>query len=223
MRSYSSVLCHILGTHPEISGYAEMHQGYDRGIDLLRLRARVFRSLDEELEGQFVLDKILHNEYRVSLDVLNQPNVFPIFLVRQPSQAISSILEMGREIDVPWYSDCEAVTRYYEQRLAVLGKMGGDIPGLAIKAESVIDRTEAVLRAIAAFLGLAEGPTEFYRIFKHTGEVGWGDSSSAIRTGRIVREVRTDVPADIEAQALARATGAYAECLQLLGRRSEIV
>jgi hypothetical protein len=172
-----------------------------------------------------VLDKILHNEYDVSLDVLNRANVFPIFLVRKPSPTISSILEMGRDIHVPWYSDRDAVTRYYEQRLAALGKLGGGIddPGLAIHAESVINRTETVLKAVANFLGLAHPPTEFYRIFKHTGEVGWGDSSSAIGTGRIVREQWTTARAEIEPQALARARATYAECLEALSQRCEIV
>jgi hypothetical protein len=27
MRSFSSMLCHVLGSHEEIAGYAEMHQG----------------------------------------------------------------------------------------------------------------------------------------------------------------------------------------------------
>ena len=28
MRSYWALLCHILGSHPEIAGYAEMHLAY---------------------------------------------------------------------------------------------------------------------------------------------------------------------------------------------------
>jgi hypothetical protein len=225
MRSYSSLLCHILGSHPEISGYAEMHQSYDRGVDLLRLRARVSRSLDDGLEGRFVLDKILHNEYRVALDVVNRPNVFSIFVVREPSSTIASILKMGRTIDVAWYSDCEAVTSYYEQRIAVLGAIGAgmDVPGLAIRAESIIDRTGAVLEAIETFLGLSQPLTESYRIFKHTGEVGWGDSSEAIRTGRVVRGLPATAMAEIAPECLARATRAYAKSLDLLGRRSAIV
>jgi hypothetical protein len=36
MRSYSSLLCHILGSHPQIDGYCETHIKYRTRFDLLR-------------------------------------------------------------------------------------------------------------------------------------------------------------------------------------------
>jgi hypothetical protein len=218
MRSYSSVLCHILGSHPEVSGYAEMHQSYHGAVDLVRVRARVFRSLDDELDGRLVLDKVLHNDYAVSLDVVDRSNVFPIFLVRRPVETIASILEMGRSIDVGWYSDVGAATSYYEERLAELGRIAGAARrrALAIKAESVLDRTDRVLAAISAYLGLDCPLAERYRIFRHTGEVGWGDSSGAIRAGRILRPRPVERAIELGEPDLARATQAYTECLEAL-------
>ena len=40
MRSYSTLLAHLLGSHPEIAGYAEMHTSYAQRRDLLRLRRK---------------------------------------------------------------------------------------------------------------------------------------------------------------------------------------
>ena len=212
MRSYSTVLCHILGSHPEVSGYAEMHQSYHGAVDLVRVRARVARSLDHELDGRLVLDKVLHNDYSVSVDVVDRSNVFSIFLVRRPVETIASILEMGR------YSDVAAATSYYEERLAELGRIARAARrrALAIKAESVLDRTDRVLAAISAYLGL-EGPlAERYRIFRHTGEVGWGDSLGPIRAGRILRPPPAERALELGERDLARATRAYTECLEAL-------
>ena len=47
MRSYSSLLAHILGSHPRIVGYAEMHQKYRNVLDLLELTRKVERTCDK--------------------------------------------------------------------------------------------------------------------------------------------------------------------------------
>src|SRR5688572_25028043 len=59
MRSYSSLLAHILGSHPRIVGYAEMHQKYRTVLDLLELSRKVERTCDKGCAGRYVLDKIL--------------------------------------------------------------------------------------------------------------------------------------------------------------------
>lgn len=84
MRSYSSLLCHILGSHPQIAGYAEMHQGSRGRLDLLRLRARACRSLGGKLDGEFVLDKVLHNEYSISDSIINQANSTAVISGQKP-------------------------------------------------------------------------------------------------------------------------------------------
>src|SRR5215467_8996279 len=53
MRSYSSLLCHILGSHPEIDGYCETHIKYRWYFDLLRLRYRVVTLTGEPLRGRY--------------------------------------------------------------------------------------------------------------------------------------------------------------------------
>src|SRR5690606_30087767 len=59
MRSYSSLLCHILNSNPEVAGYVETHSSYASRADLWRLKRRVFLGTDAEVGGRYVLDKIL--------------------------------------------------------------------------------------------------------------------------------------------------------------------
>src|SRR5688572_27511814 len=61
MRSYSSVLSHVLGSHPEIDGYCETHIRYRLSLDVHRLGWKVRALTGEPLSGRFVLDKVLHN------------------------------------------------------------------------------------------------------------------------------------------------------------------
>jgi hypothetical protein len=43
-RSYSTLLCHILGSHPQICGYSEAMIPYETAVDLIRLNCAVFRA-----------------------------------------------------------------------------------------------------------------------------------------------------------------------------------
>ena len=97
MRSYWALLCHILGSHPEIAGYAEMHLAYRHGMDLLRLRSRVSPSLGAALGGRFVLDKVLHDDYLIAPSILGRKDVYSIVLVSQADGDNSEHHRPGRE------------------------------------------------------------------------------------------------------------------------------
>jgi hypothetical protein len=74
MRSYSSVLSHILGSHPQIDGYCETHIRYRWHFDLLRLQRRVRQLTGEPLRGDYVLDKILH-DYPLARSILDSRRI----------------------------------------------------------------------------------------------------------------------------------------------------
>lgn len=222
MRSYSSLLCHILGSHPQISGYAEMHQSYRGRLDLMRLRARVFRSLDGELDGYFVLDKILHNFYPVSDSVINNPKVHAIFLIRNPVDTVASVTQMGRRLtNITSYTDQGWVTDYYENRLRHLAQLAKRMDGsfLFLRAEALIDDTSSVLRSIRGFLGLEQRLAETYSLFKHTGQQGWGDDSPAILQGRIVRGSPRGHAVERDQELVLRTMRAYENCCRALESR----
>jgi hypothetical protein len=224
MRSYSSVLCHILGSHPQVSGYCETHVKYRTRLDLLRLRSRVVKLTGEPLRGRYVLDKVLHN-YPFASSILRSRHTFGVMLVRRPTPTIQSIINMGLHYSIiPWHRDLDAVVRYYEERLAGLVRLAEQLQGrvLFIEAESLLSRTTEVLQSISGLLELNEPLQADYKRFAHTGERGFGDPSEVISTGRIntaVRQHRT--PVMLPPTVTARLETAYAACTASLRDRCE--
>lgn len=223
MRSYSSLLCHILGSHPEIAGYAEMHLGYRSALDLLRARARVARSLNGALPGRFVLDKILHEEYSVAATILERADVHPVILLRRPLPSIASIIKMGQQLPgISWYSDPAQVADYYVRRVEGLVRLmrGVASPYLFLSAEELVDEPQKSLAGLAGYLELDEPLSERYSIFPRTGEIGSGDNSPSIMTGRVLPESSPPAEPPLGVAQRDRVTRVYAECRALLERGS---
>ena len=224
MRSYSSLLCHILGSHPQVDGYCETHVKYRTRFDLLRLRSRVVKLTGEPLSGRYVLDKVLHN-YPLASSILRSPNTLSIVLVRRPVPTVQSIVNMGLHYsDIAWYRDLDAVTRYYEERVAALVRLADELRGrvMFLEAETLLSRTGDVLQSTGRFLQLSEPLQSDYKRFAHTGEGGFGDPSEAITTGRVTnaaREPRT--PVMLPVALTARLETAYAACSASLRDRCE--
>jgi hypothetical protein len=224
MRSYSSLLCHILGSHPEVHGYCETHVKYRTRLDLLRLRSRVVKLTGEPLHGRYVLDKMLHN-YPLAPSILRSPRTLAIVLVRRPVPAVQSIVNMGLHYGaVAWHRDLDAVVRYYEERLATLVRLADVLRGrvMFMEAETLLSQTGDVLQSIGRLLELSEPLRSDYRRFAHTGEGGFGDPSETILTGRVsnaARELRT--PVMVPPALTARLEMAYAACSASLRDRCE--
>jgi hypothetical protein len=218
MRSYSSLLCHILGSHREIDGYAEMHLAYGNRIDLLRLRARVSRSLEPPLCGRFVLDKVLHDHYAVAPSIIGRKDVYSIILVREPAETVRSIVDLGARIpSVRWYSDADAVVEYYTKRLRTLVDLARHASRLHfVRAETVVGESGAALPAVERFLELQQPLSAEYATFRYTGAVGWGDDSPAIGAGRILPRPAEALTRDVSKETLAPAMRAYEECCSVL-------
>jgi len=198
MRSYSSVLSHILGSHPQIDGYCETHIKYRTRFDLWRLHNRVRKLTGEPLEGDYVLDKVLH-DYPLARSILDSSRTRGIVLVRRPRETVRSIIEMGlKHSPIAWHRDFERVARYYEIRLAGLLRLAEGLRGRVVflEAESLLLNTRQVLDQLGTFLELQSPLQPEYRRFAHTGEAGFGDPSEAICAGHVTanpRESRTAV------------------------------
>jgi hypothetical protein len=219
MRSYSSVLCHVLGSHREISGYAEMRVAYRRPLDLVRLRIRVAESLRAAPATRLVLDKILHDPYEVTEAMLAAgSSINPIFLVRRPLDALPSIVRMARHLGYDQWRDHAGATAYYVRRLAALQRLGASCrrPALVVRAEDLLEDTTATLEATAQFLHLREPLSTRYSIFPETGVAGRGDTSEALKSGEIRNAPAKALPAPIPSGLLAEAEAAYATCLATL-------
>jgi hypothetical protein len=152
MRSYSTLLAHLLGSHPEITGYAERGISYRSSMKLYGLRLRM--TLSRELgRARYVLDKVLHDRYRISKRVLVRHDVVPIILVRRPEPTLASIFGLGALTGARgWYTDAEAVTRYYERRLTRLAEYGSWTRDRAIvvRSEDLMGSTPRVLARLTS-------------------------------------------------------------------------
>jgi hypothetical protein len=184
MRSYSSLLAHILGSHPRIVGYAEMHQKYRNVLDLLELTRKVERSCDKSCAGRYVLDKILHPQ---ALDerVLRRKDVRVIGIVREPEASIASILA----IRAGGIDSIESAIAYYEERMETLVGVtearNGDVA--YVDGETLLDDTDRSLRALSTHLGIAPALRSEYSTFRFTGVPKYGDPSEWIKAGRVVQ------------------------------------
>jgi hypothetical protein len=216
MRSYSSLLSHILGSHPQIDGYCETHIKYRWHFDLLRLHRRVRELTGEPLSGDYVLDKVLH-EYPLARGILDSPRTRGIVLVRRPKETLRSIIGMGLEYGsaagrTAWHRDFELAARYYETRLAGLLRLTDVLRGRVafVEAEALLSDTRSVLDRLGLFLELRSPLQSDYRRFAHTGEAGFGDPSRTIKTGRVTGEEGGNRPTvSVPRDLLARVQGAY--------------
>ena len=222
MRGHTSLLSHILGSHPQITGHSEMHQGYSNGLDLLHLRCKVSIDNADTLGGRYVLDKVLNN-YHLGDRIVKAQGTKLIFTLRQPESTLKSIIAMGRRFKhVDWHSDPRKVLDYYVARLSRLEQIAktraqaGAPSAFFLDCERLLDETSLVLHALTQWLGLATELTPDYKIFQTTGQLGFGDPSEAIRSGRIVKPIAEHNEVELDAKILEAAWSPYRHCRETL-------
>jgi hypothetical protein len=214
MRSYSSVLSHVLGSHPEIDGYCETHIRYRFALDVHRLRWKVRALTGEPLSGRFVLDKVLHN-YAITPRIVSSPQTRAVFLLRRPVQTLQSILYMGRHLDRnDRTADLKHAVSYYIRRLERLTQLAPILGHRAafIASEDLVGNTAGSLHFLEDFLGLESPLTQEYRRFRKTGAPGYGDPSRNIQTGELrARETRRPCY-PIPVETIEGVADAYGKC-----------
>ena len=216
MRSYSSVLSHVLGSHPQVNGYCETHLRYRFSFDLLRLKWRVRRLTGEPLRGRYVLDKILHN-YPVATAILENPRTRAVILLRQPVDVVQSIVHMGRHLDRnEQNSNVANATKYYVERLSQLTWLARAFGKRAafVESEALMARTDQALAFLQGFLSLDSPLERRYRSFSKTGKPGYGDPSEMIHSGEIGSRRDQQRPTySIPSTLIADAVTAHSQCL----------
>jgi hypothetical protein len=228
MRSFSSLLSHILGSHPEISGYVETHQSYYGRTDLNALRRRVRETTGARDDCRYVLDKILHNQFYIAPSILTRPDVKTLFLVRRPEETINSILNMMHSLQGKALRTAEQAMQYYVARLRQLQSYSLQLEAAAlfVEAERLIDDTDAVLDGLSRWLELEQPLTAEYKTFQWTGVKGYSDPSPNIKVGTVVSDPeerhRDYVPMDVPQEILQQANEDYATCRELLLRRHNV-
>lgn len=190
MRSRSSVFSHVLGSSEEICGYSELHNSYQKSADLLKMRVKLSRDLKDKPWSKYLLDKVLLDSHVISPGLLKRIQCKPIFLIREPTGTIASIMTMGYLLNNPaadWLKDPGQATQYYISRLATLKSIATEIHGYYCFVESgdLISHTDQVLASLSEWLGLDSALTSEYKTFTNTGKPHHGDPSQNIRSGQI--------------------------------------
>lgn len=190
MRSGSSLLSHILMSHPSVSGLGERNATYREttDFDTLAMQAHFRRALLRP--RRYVVDQINHTRMTPKPDLLNRGDVRRIFLVREPAASLASMLgEFGDLYDF----DTEKAQTYYIERLNAMCRMADHMSerdhSFFLTYDEMTRRPEETLEALSAFLDVTPALSPDYKIFSFTGLRG--DPSQKIRTGTIVP------PADI--------------------------
>ncbi|WP_296753181.1 hypothetical protein [Thiobacillus sp.] len=215
MRAYTSLAGHILGSHPQINGYYEMHLGYEEPAALDRQLA-AFRH-DEVLKpgSRYLFDKLLHNDYALKPERLGLADIKILLALAEPAHTIRSIVHLFRQKPDPdLYASPVAAANYYVERVRALAEFcrTTDWPYSYFDAELLQRAPEQLLPRLTGWLALDSPLSERYEVFSQTGKPRRGDTSVRVRSGSI-DQTRTDYShVVIPEEALSLAQTAYREC-----------
>jgi Sulfotransferase family len=206
MRSGSSLLAHILASHPEIAGAGETHISYQTRADLSKLVLKTGEFLHRPvLSETYIVDQINHPY--ITDEVLGSTEIYRcIILIREPEATIKSTIKM---------LECQEqeALEVYIKRLDELTRYGRQLGARAVlvQYDDLVDRPEETLAALTSFLGLRSPLTPNYTTHRMTGRIGgYGDPSDNIKTGQIIRTASHGIA--ISNDTLAAATRAFHKC-----------
>jgi hypothetical protein len=214
MRAYTSLLGHILGSHPSICGYYEMHIGYYSWRSLARQKLIYFK--DEAYKPGFeaMFDKVLHNDHEVLTDVLDMPRVSTIFALRHPGKVIPSILRLYSKVDPRHeFNSEEFSTNYYIERLLELKRLALAMQAdyFYLDAEAVQKTPRETLDILGNWLALSTPLSERYEIQNKTAKDQAGDNSERMTQGQIIPESNNTNNFSVSPELIHRAIPVYEE------------
>jgi hypothetical protein len=215
MRAFTSLAGHILGSHPQINGYYEMHISYEDASALGR-QLELFLQGDELKAGsRYLFDKLLHNDYALRPERLDLPEVKILISLLEPEHAVKSIVSLfaRKEVDDLYASPIEAAN-YYTARIQALADFSraANRPYYYFDAGLFQRAPEQLLPSLSDWLELDLPLSERYQVFSQTGKPRRGDSSARILSGSIDRTPVDYAHVTVPAAALNEARGVYREC-----------
>ncbi|MFT5760689.1 MAG: hypothetical protein ACI9LM_005476 [Alteromonadaceae bacterium] len=188
MRANTSLIGHILGSHPEISGYYEMHIGYFSWKSLFRQKLEFQAAHEQEACSPFYFDKVLHSEHYINTNLFNPSRAIAIFSLRNPKKTIPSIVKLYEGVD-PEHVFCTiaGAAEYYIERVNTLASMAKQFSGqyYYYDAEAIKEKTDDTLTFLTASLGLTSPLQKNYKSQNNTGKGDSGDHSENLTKGYI--------------------------------------
>lgn len=220
MRSGSTVLSHIIFSHPEIFGVGETHVVW-RHKDAMYAGAVEAMRLRRELPGskKYFLDKILHSHLTPDLNVLDQlEHAKFVVLLRKPAENITSLHKIKAISEA---GGIELAVKEYCERLRDILKIIENREVLLIKYEDLTANPRTILKELQFFLDLETPFSDQYDVTRVTGRWGYGDGSSNIRRGTLLSEARKTI--EIDPELLKLAQDAYSDVVRACERRAACV
>jgi len=100
MRAFTSLAGHILGSHPQINGYYEMHISYE-DASALDKQLEVFLESDALKENsRYLFDKLLHNDYSLKPERLGLADTKILISLLEPEHTIKSIVDLFAQKEI---------------------------------------------------------------------------------------------------------------------------
>jgi hypothetical protein len=222
MRAYTSLAGHILGSHPQINGYYEMHISYEDAGALEKQLDLYLEHDDLKAGSRYLFDKLLHNEYLLVPEKLDITGTKILLALREPEQSIRSITSLfaQKETGELYASPAEAATYYIDRVTALAGfcRAAGQAY-YYFDAEMLQAAPDVLLPELSRWLDLDSPLSDRYATFSLTGEGRRGDSSAVIHSGRISKKKRAYPDISIPEELLEVAQQVYRDCRQqMIGR-----
>jgi hypothetical protein len=215
MRAFTSLAGHILGSHPQINGYYEMHISYEDAYALDR-QLEAFRQGDVlKADSRYLFDKLLHNDYVLKPERLGPAELKILVALAEPAHTIRSIVHLFRQKPDPdLYASPVEAAKYYVERVQAIAEIcrTTDWPYTYFDAELLVRAPEQLLPRLTDWLELESPLSERYEVFSQTGKARRGDTSERIHGGRIDRTRMDYSHIAIPEEALRAAREAYRVC-----------
>jgi len=188
MRAYTSLLGHIIGSHPDVEGYYEMHTGYFSSRSLVKWKALYYKYDAPKKSANAMFDKLLHNRYKVSPEFEQALDCRFMVALREAEPSISSIMKLysGRD---DARASLDGAASYYSGRVKGIERFAQERAGsfFYYDAEALVEKPEDLLEELTEFLQLREPLAQEYRLSSLSGQRGAGDSSAVLGSGVIVQ------------------------------------
>jgi hypothetical protein len=154
-RSGSTLLAQLLNTTSEITGIGEARILYKSINDLKTLMGKVDWELGQTKKmSKYVFDKLVSNGLPVPDEILENNQVYVIFLVREAERTISSMLKSGFHLS---WGQKEALDCYCNRLLTMKNyakKIQNKQRTLFLTYEQLVNETQLVLTALQDFFGI---------------------------------------------------------------------
>ncbi|NIB43118.1 sulfotransferase [Pseudomaricurvus alkylphenolicus] len=218
MRANTSLCGHILGSHDEISGYYEMHNGYYSWKSFVRQKLLFYRHHPIKSDALYIFDKVLHDYYHVNMDLLNQRGAKIMFTVREPVQTIkSAVSQFRRERPGHEYCDVATVGEYYCTRLESLRAIAATANEyFYYNADQLRSDTDALLESMTRWLDLSSPLSSRFSNFHFSGKNDAGDLSGKLSLGKIETKKTDYTEIELTDDLIGRATEEYEKTIEFL-------